>query len=50
MTRSRYGMLAGIASAAFAAYWWRKRRSAFGHNATNGEVIFSNSPRVSEMD
>ena len=51
MTRSRYGMLAGIAGAAFAAWWWRRRgdqvtrgMSQAGHD--RGETIFSNSPAV----
>ena len=51
MTRSRYGMLAGIAGAAFAAWWWRRRggsdyvargMSEAGHN--RGETIFTNTP------
>jgi hypothetical protein len=52
MTKKRYGMLAGIAGAAFAAYWgWRHRSSNMGHvMAESGEVIYSNTPRVSEID
>ena len=48
MTKSRYGMLAGIAGAAFAAWWWYGRDSvARGmSNAGRGETIFSNSPVV----
>ncbi len=46
MTRSRYGMLAGIAGAAFAPWWWNRRvRVARGMSeATHGETIFTNSP------
>lgn len=44
MTRSRYGMIAGIAGAALAAWWWRRR----GHEGTagfeHGEVIYRNTP------
>lgn len=46
MTRSRYGLLAGIAGAALAAWYWRgrqARRAASG----KGEVIFSNRPVAS---
>jgi hypothetical protein len=48
MTRARYGLLAGIAGAAFGAWWW-KRRGAAGSPATpqtrqRGEVIFRNTP------
>lgn len=49
MTRSRYGMLAGIAGAAFAAWWrWGRRdRMAQGMSeAGHGTTIFSNSPTV----
>ena len=51
MTRSRYGMLAGIAGAFAAAWWWRRRldtvargMSEAGHQ--RGETIFSNTPVV----
>ena len=47
MTRSRYGMLAGIAGAAFAAWWWRGRtaaRQAVDATRERGEVIFRNTP------
>lgn len=45
MTRSRYGMIAGIAGAALAAWWWR-RRGTTGHlgDFERGEVIYRNSP------
>lgn len=47
MTKSRYGMIAGIAGAAFAAWWWR-RRGAGARQVTagteKGEVIFNNHP------
>jgi hypothetical protein len=48
MTRAHYGMIAGIAGAAFAAWWMRRRgRSVAGPMSTassHGEVIYSNSP------
>ena len=51
MTRTRYGMLAGIAGAAFAAWWWRHRGSAHPDAGfERGEVIFSNSPIANEVD
>ena len=52
MSKTRYGMLAGIAGAAFAAWWgWRHRSSSMGDvMAEHGEVIYSNTPRVSEID
>ena len=45
MTR-KYGLLAGIAGAAFAAWGWRRRDSvARGLRETGrGETIFSNAP------
>jgi hypothetical protein len=53
MTKKRYGMLAGIAGAAFAA-WWYSRRDAMARRmsqpsqggSAHGEVIFRNSPVV----
>jgi hypothetical protein len=48
MNRSQYGILAGIAGAAFAAWWWRRRdamirgMSKAGHQ--RAEVIFRNTP------
>ena len=54
MTRSHYGILAGIAGAAFAAAWWWHRHDAMtsamphsGHD--RGEVIFRNTPEPSGM-
>ena len=47
MTRSRYGMLAGMAGAAFAAWWWRGRSAArqlVSAKSDRGEVIFRNTP------
>lgn len=47
MTRSRYGFLAGIAGAAFASWWLRKRRMnqlAAGAARGRGEVIYTNTP------
>ena len=50
MTRSRYGMLAGIASAALATWWWRRRSDwvarGMSQGAERGETIFSNAPVV----
>ena len=42
MTRSRYGWLAGIAGAALATWYWRRR-----HNhgeSEKGDVIYNNTP------
>jgi hypothetical protein len=49
MTKSRYGLLAGIAGAAFAAWWWRGRadwvaRRMNSTASSHGETIYSNSP------
>ena len=46
MTRSRYGLLAGIAGAALAAWYWR-RRGQTSASGDKGEVIFSNTPIAS---
>jgi hypothetical protein len=46
MTKSRVGLLAGIASAAF-AWWWRQRsmsRSAVRYDNSRGETIYRNTP------
>jgi hypothetical protein len=46
MTRSRYGMIAGIAGAAF-AWWYRKRRHGrpgVDTEADQGRIIYSNAP------
>lgn len=53
MTRSRYGLLAGIAGPAFAAWWWRGRTPApvmRAHAHDRGETIFSNTPQPTEND
>ena len=50
MTKSRYGMIAGIAGAAFAAWWWRRRQTGrpdATDASSTGEVIFSNTPKPS---
>jgi hypothetical protein len=49
MTRGRYGLIAGVAGAALAAWWWRSRRGAdfLTPSQLRGEVIFSNSPAPS---
>ena len=50
MTRTHYGLMAGFAGAAFAAWWWRRRDSMIrgmsqaGHE--RGETIYTNSPAV----
>ena len=46
MTRSQYGLLAGLAGAALAAWWWN-RRETNGDNGprdTYGETIYRNAP------
>jgi hypothetical protein len=50
MTKSRYGMIAGLAGAAFAAWWWRRRqtgRANPGAASRTGEVIYRNTPKPS---
>jgi hypothetical protein len=45
MTRTRIGMLAGIAgAAAMGAWWWRRRTPARRTTSDRGEVIFRNTP------
>jgi hypothetical protein len=45
MTRSRYGLLAGIAGAALAAWYWRGRhRGPETLSSDKGETIFRNTP------
>ena len=46
MTRNRYGLLAGIAGAALAAWYWRNRRGGQQAQLSSekGEVIFRNTP------
>jgi hypothetical protein len=48
MTRSQYGILAGIAGAALAAWWWQRRdsmiRGMSRAGRERGEVIFRNAP------
>ena len=51
MTRTRYGILAGIAGALAAAWWWRNRMDSIARGMSeagheHGETIFSNSPVV----
>ena len=52
MTKSRFGLIAGFAGAAFAAWWWQHQRSGMSapvsHAHERGEVIFSNSPVVDD--
>jgi hypothetical protein len=53
MTRSRYGLLAGIATAAFGAWWWRRRdRVVSGMTEASrqrGEVIYRNTPEATGL-
>jgi hypothetical protein len=48
MTKSRYGLLAGIAGAAFATWWYRRTdwvaRKMSSSSSDRGETIFSNTP------
>ena len=47
MNRNRFGILAGIAGAAFATWWFRQRRSQMSTPSPDrGEVIFSNTPNA----
>ena len=52
MSKSRFGLIAGFAGAAFAAWWWQHQRSAgsapVSHAHERGEVIFSNAPVVDD--
>jgi hypothetical protein len=49
MRRSRFGLLAGIAGAAFATWLLRRRRmsDSAASIADRGEVIYSNTPVAS---
>jgi hypothetical protein len=49
MTKSRYGMIAGLAGAAFATWWFRRRQAGRANlSAANaGEVIYRNTPKPS---
>ncbi len=49
MTKSRYGLLAGLAGAAFAAWWWHGRtdwvaRKMSSASSNHGHTIYRNSP------
>ncbi len=45
MTRSRMGMLFGVAGAALATWWWTRRDTSVRQMSHDrGEVIFRNSP------
>jgi hypothetical protein len=47
MTRSRLGVLFGIAGAALAAWWWTRRDDlARQMSDDRGEVIFRNTPVI----
>ena len=49
MTKSQCGMIAGLAGAAFAAWWFRRRQTGRASlSASNtGEVIYRNTPKPS---
>ena len=47
MTRTHYGVIAGLAGAAFAAWKWWQARDAVARGmskAGRGETIFNNTP------
>jgi len=50
MTKTRYGLIAGLAGAAFAAWRYFGRRGTSAEsmlaNTTRGEVIFRNDPSM----
>jgi len=48
MKRTRLGILAGIAGAAFATWWMRRQRANLWTTSSSdrGEVIFSNAPHA----
>lgn len=53
MTKTQYGWIATMTGAAMAAAWWWRRRDFVARGMSNaghdrGEVIFSNTPAVSE--
>lgn len=50
MNRNRYGILAGLAGAALAAWYWRSKRIPhYSHPSRGkGEVIYRNTPAPSE--
>jgi hypothetical protein len=50
MTRSRYGLLVTVASAAFA--WWYRSRSSSPRPGTihRGETIYRNTPLPSDAE
>ena len=51
MTKTRYGILAGIAGAAFATWWYRFRPEVETTPARDrGETIFRNTPQPVEND
>lgn len=49
MTRSRYGLIAGIAGAAF-AWWYRQRTSSRAATLHRGDTIYRNTPLPSEAE
>ena len=51
MSKSRYGMLAGIAGATVAEWWWRGRSVArrIDTSGSRGETIYRNTPTPSGL-
>jgi hypothetical protein len=49
MTRSRYGLLVTIASAAF-AWWYRNRSSSRPGTIHRGDTIYRNTPLPSDVE
>ena len=49
MTRSRYGLLAGVLGAAF-AWWYRNRNTSRPATMHRGDTIYRNTPLPSEAE
>ena len=49
MTRSRYGLIAGIAGAAF-AWWYRHRSSSQTPSLHRGDTVYRNTTLPSDAD
>jgi hypothetical protein len=50
VTRTGYGLIAGILGAGLTAWWWRRNRALSSFAAGKGSVIFDNTPRASSPD
>jgi hypothetical protein len=51
MTKTQYGVLAGVAGAAFATWWYTFRTPVAATPAHDrGETIFRNTPQPTEND